>query len=191
VERKQSIMAQNIFWMVDEAKLLFDYFPHPLGGKKCRRCVDLMLDEAGLSMLEHQEQAITTQSHVFDTDLELENSSDVRLEEQTEVLLFGSAKAASEIAWMLRGNYDGSNGVISSEPDSAALATATKLLETEFCQVGDYCSCSNRDFYLNQDPENKQAQELEFTEFSDTLDELIIAELDYPLAENYLTDLFG
>ena len=184
-------MTQNIFWLADETNLLFDYFPHPLGGRKCGRCVDLTVDEADLSMLEHQEQASATQNHVFDTDLEWDNSPTATLDDQLEVVLFGSAKAASEIAWMLRGDWDGFNGVVFSESDSAALATATKLLETEFCQVGAYCSCGDRDFYLNQAPENKQAQELEFREFSDTLDEVIIAELDYRLAEKYLTDLFG
>ncbi len=62
-------------------------------------------------------------------------------------LLFRSAVAAREIAYMLRGDWDRVNAVTIYQPDSVALQNALALLklelgqeETEFCHAGEYCS---------------------------------------------------
>lgn len=197
VERLQSIMAQNIFRMADEAKWLFDQFPHPLVGRKFGRCVDWTLDEAGLSTLdalEHQEQVFAAESRDSETDEESENSPVVALDEQQEIVLFGSAKAASEIAWMLRGDWDGSTGVAFAETDGAAIKTATKLLETEFCEVGDYCYLSQECQYepesdnvgadVSSDSIIPGLDEL----WANVLDESIISELNSYLIQDLFED---
>ncbi|MBE8985736.1 pentapeptide repeat-containing protein [Nostoc sp. LEGE 12450] len=53
------------------------------------------------------------------------------------VLLFDSIAAASEIALMLNGQWDGCNGVIIAKCDEIALNTAAKLLEATWCYQGD------------------------------------------------------
>ncbi|MEH1945282.1 MAG: pentapeptide repeat-containing protein [Nostoc sp.] len=52
------------------------------------------------------------------------------------VLLFDSIAAASEIALMLNGQWDGCNGVIIASGDEVAVNTAAKLLETTWCYQG-------------------------------------------------------
>lgn len=52
------------------------------------------------------------------------------------VLLFDSIAAASEIALMLNGQWDGCNAVIIVKCDEVAVNTATKLLEAGWCYQG-------------------------------------------------------
>jgi uncharacterized protein YjbI with pentapeptide repeats len=52
------------------------------------------------------------------------------------VLLFDSIAAASEIAMMLNGQWDGCNGVIMAKCDEVAINTASKLLEATWCYQG-------------------------------------------------------
>ncbi|MGJ5631173.1 hypothetical protein [Nostoc sp. CALU 1950] len=52
------------------------------------------------------------------------------------VLLFDSTAAASEIALMLNGEWDGCNGVIVASGDEVAVNTAAKLLEATWCYQG-------------------------------------------------------
>ena len=53
-------------------------------------------------------------------------------------LLFDSPSAAQEIAFMMRGDYDGCT-LLTLPPlyDSIALRTAIELIGSEFCFVGD------------------------------------------------------
>jgi len=99
---------------------------------------------------QNQEQAINNESLDSETCEDWVNSSTVALDDQAKIVLFGSAKAASEIAWMLRADWDRCNGVVFNVPDGIAIETATKLLETELCEVGDNCPCSERDVYSEQ-----------------------------------------
>lgn len=62
-------------------------------------------------------------------------------------LLFSSTWAAKELAYMLRGDWDGVNAVTIYQPDSIAVKNALDLLklelgqeEIEFCHVGECCS---------------------------------------------------
>lgn len=60
-------------------------------------------------------------------------------------LLFDAVEAASEIAFMLKANWDGFNGVnFHQDFDIAALKMATKLTETKFCNVNDCCYLPDR-----------------------------------------------
>ncbi len=52
------------------------------------------------------------------------------------ILLFDSIAAASEIAFVLNGQWDGCNGVIITKCDEVAVNTATKLLEATWCYQG-------------------------------------------------------
>ncbi|MCC5644317.1 pentapeptide repeat-containing protein [Nostoc sp. CHAB 5824] len=52
------------------------------------------------------------------------------------ILLFDSIAAASEIAFMLNGQWDGCNGVKIANCDEVAVNTATKLLEVTWCYQG-------------------------------------------------------
>jgi len=54
-------------------------------------------------------------------------------------LLFDSPSAAQEIAFMMRGEYDGCT-LLTLPPlyDSIALRTAIELIGAEFCFVGDF-----------------------------------------------------
>jgi uncharacterized protein YjbI with pentapeptide repeats len=52
------------------------------------------------------------------------------------VLLFDSIAAASEIALMLNGQWDGCNGLIIAKCDEVAVNTATKLLQATWCYQG-------------------------------------------------------
>lgn len=62
-------------------------------------------------------------------------------------LLFSSTWVARELAYMLRGDWDGVSAVTIYQPDSVALQNALALLKlelgqekTEFCHAGEYCS---------------------------------------------------
>ncbi|MEH1844357.1 MAG: pentapeptide repeat-containing protein [Nostoc sp.] len=56
--------------------------------------------------------------------------------DKESILLFDSIAAASEIAFMLNGQWDGCNGVIMAKCDEVAVNTATKLLEATWCYQG-------------------------------------------------------
>jgi len=53
--------------------------------------------------------------------------------------LFNSVKAAQEVAYALRGRWDGYNGVNFLAHDYVALRLATALCNTEYCEVGNKC----------------------------------------------------
>jgi uncharacterized protein YjbI with pentapeptide repeats len=54
-----------------------------------------------------------------------------------DVLLFDSASAASDIAFMLGGEWDGSNGVVMPSCDNVAVNTAAKLVGASWCYQGE------------------------------------------------------
>ena len=54
-------------------------------------------------------------------------------------LLFESSDAAREVAWMLRVEWDGSNGVVSSHFDKPSLETAAGLLGVKWCWSFEEC----------------------------------------------------
>lgn len=58
-------------------------------------------------------------------------------ERQPKVLLFDSATAASDIAFMLDGVWDGCNGVVMPNLDSVAINTAANLVGALWCNQGD------------------------------------------------------
>lgn len=53
------------------------------------------------------------------------------------VLLFDSVEKANDIAFMLKGEWDGCNGVVVTNCDEVAVHTAASLLETSWCYQGD------------------------------------------------------
>ncbi len=62
-------------------------------------------------------------------------------------MLFSSVLAAREVAYMLRGDWDGVNGVTIYQPDAVAVQTALALLKLElgqeevnYCHPGENCS---------------------------------------------------
>ncbi len=57
-------------------------------------------------------------------------------ENKESILLFDSIAAASEIALMLNGQWDGCNGVIVAKCDEVAVNTASKLLAATWCYQG-------------------------------------------------------
>lgn len=66
---------------------------------------------------------------------------------QKLTMLFSSALAARELAYMLRGDWDGLNAVTVYQPDAVAVQTALALLKLElgleevnYCQPGEDCS---------------------------------------------------
>ncbi|MBD2563276.1 MULTISPECIES: pentapeptide repeat-containing protein [Nostoc] len=63
---------------------------------------------------------------------------------EESILLFDSIAAASEIALMLNGQWDGCNGVIIAKCDEIAVNTATKLLEAAWCYQGASKAVLNR-----------------------------------------------
>lgn len=52
------------------------------------------------------------------------------------ILLFDSLNAASDIAFMIGGDWDGCNGVEIDKPDKIAVNTAANLIETKWCFAG-------------------------------------------------------
>ncbi len=54
----------------------------------------------------------------------------------TDVLLFESAAAASDIAFMLGGEWDGSNGIVLPSSDEVAINTAANLVGASWCYQG-------------------------------------------------------
>ena len=62
-------------------------------------------------------------------------------------MLFSSVLAAREVAYMLRGDWDGVNAVTIYQPDAVAVQTALALLKLElgleevnYCHPGEDCS---------------------------------------------------
>ena len=62
-------------------------------------------------------------------------------------MLFSSALAAREVAYMLRGDWDGLNAVTIYQPDAVAVLNALALLKLElgqeevnYCYAGEDCS---------------------------------------------------
>lgn len=53
------------------------------------------------------------------------------------VLLLDSVEKANDIAFMLKGEWDGCNGVVITKCDEVAVNTAASLLETSWCYQGD------------------------------------------------------
>lgn len=60
-----------------------------------------------------------------------------RSERSPVVLLFDSAAAASDLAFMLDGQWDGCNGVVLPFPDKVAVNTAANLAGASWCQEGE------------------------------------------------------
>lgn len=58
-------------------------------------------------------------------------------ERRLDVILCDCATAASEIAFMLGGQWDGCNGIVLSNPDQEAIKTAANLLGTTWCYQGE------------------------------------------------------
>ena len=80
------------------------------------------------------EQALLTQSYpvvILDfPGAEIDSSA-------SETILFDSVEAAQEVAYVLRGTWDGCNGVELSEIDWQALKTSASLVDGQWCAVGD------------------------------------------------------
>ncbi len=94
-------------------------------------------------------QALAVGQDISSPFLEVQGSSrDKDDTEPEEILLFTSSSAASEIAYMLRGDWDNCNGVTIQNSDDAALETACQLLSTEFCFIWSCCALSDQDFNL-------------------------------------------
>ena len=53
------------------------------------------------------------------------------------ILLFDSVEKANDVAFMLKGEWDGCNGVILDSWDEVAVNTAASLLQTSWCYQGD------------------------------------------------------
>lgn len=56
---------------------------------------------------------------------------------RTDVLLFDSSAAASDIAFMLGGQWDGCNGIVMPSSDKVAVNTAANLVGASWCHQGD------------------------------------------------------
>jgi uncharacterized protein YjbI with pentapeptide repeats len=56
---------------------------------------------------------------------------------RTDILLFDCATAASDIAFMLGGQWDGCNGVVLPSSDKEAVNTAANLVGASWCHQGD------------------------------------------------------
>ncbi|HAA30081.1 MAG TPA: pentapeptide repeat-containing protein [Cyanobacteria bacterium UBA8553] len=54
-----------------------------------------------------------------------------------DVILFDSLNAASDIAFMLGGEWDGCNAVVMANQDEVAVNTVAKLVGTSWCHQGD------------------------------------------------------
>lgn len=58
-----------------------------------------------------------------------------------QYFLFSSTKAAQKVAFALRGNWDGCNGIeLTKQIDNAALNLAAILCNAEYCQAGKACN---------------------------------------------------
>ncbi|BAY86639.1 pentapeptide repeat family protein [Calothrix parasitica NIES-267] len=58
------------------------------------------------------------------------------IKQEPIILLFDSCEAASEIAFMLRGDWNGSNGVAIDKVDKIAIDTAASLIQAKWCYQG-------------------------------------------------------
>lgn len=67
------------------------------------------------------------------------------------ILLFSSALAAEEAAWMIQGEWDECNGVFAFNPDKALIRAAAAMLKTEFCYKGDLCHTHTQRSYEPHD----------------------------------------
>lgn len=56
---------------------------------------------------------------------------------RTDVLLFDSSAAASDIAFMLGGQWDGCNGIVMPSSDKVAVNTTANLVGASWCHQGD------------------------------------------------------
>jgi len=59
---------------------------------------------------------------------------------KSHIFLFESVKAAQEVAYALRGNWDSCNGVELMACDNSALKFAVALCNAEYCEVGNACN---------------------------------------------------
>jgi uncharacterized protein YjbI with pentapeptide repeats len=59
-----------------------------------------------------------------------------KIKQEPTMLLFDSCEAASEIAFMLRGNWNESNGVAVDKIDEIAIDTAASLIQAKWCYQG-------------------------------------------------------
>lgn len=58
-----------------------------------------------------------------------------------DIFLFDSIKAAQEVAFSLRGNWDGCNCIeFNKQSDNAALKLAANICNAEYCQAGEACN---------------------------------------------------
>ncbi len=55
------------------------------------------------------------------------------------IFLFDEIQAAREVAYMLRGEWDGCNGVVISKIDRAAIETAASLVDAKWCWSFEQC----------------------------------------------------
>lgn len=60
------------------------------------------------------------------------------------VILFESITAAREVAYILRGEWDGYNSLFIRHLNTAAIELAASLIEAEFSYAGDCCYIQNR-----------------------------------------------
>ncbi|MBW4569842.1 MAG: pentapeptide repeat-containing protein [Tolypothrix carrinoi HA7290-LM1] len=62
-------------------------------------------------------------------------------QKQQPVLLFDSVAAASDVAFILGGQWDGCNGVVMTKCDEVAVNTAANLVDAKWCYSGTYEAC--------------------------------------------------
>jgi hypothetical protein len=59
------------------------------------------------------------------------------------IFLFDSARTAEEVAFQLRGNYDGCNGVEFEKFDVSGIKFVVDSLEGNFCFERTFCYCES------------------------------------------------
>jgi hypothetical protein len=83
------------------------------------------------------QQALSAES--FSVVFEFPPISGISLQplDLSKVILFDSLEAAQEVAYAIRGDWDGCNGVEITDFDSASLELAASLAGAQWCEVGD------------------------------------------------------
>lgn len=134
------------------------------------------LDESIANLSPEQVAAIlSNRVSFFNSDECTEDEADLhfgipRLNRST--ILFSSSLVAREVAYVLRGEWDGVNAVILHQPDFTAINTTVKLLELQLGQKIEFCrnqeSCCFRDdrqIHLYLDDRPRAGKSILLTEF--------------------------
>lgn len=85
-----------------------------------------------------------------------------------DTFVFDSVKAAQEVAYMLRGNWDGCNSIeLTNQSDKTALKLAASICSAQYCQAEKTCNIASD---CDDNGEDDRYQQTMFRAISDFIE---------------------